>query len=148
MLDCVTAGLRAPGVHRRSGSEKRPEHWRDPANRCFGLLLDGAAEPDRGADGGPQADDLLLLLANAGEDPVAFAPPAVGAATAWETLLDTAAEPPSPARHPAGRPLTLPGRSLRLLRGLAATPAQAQGRRAGRSQSEPSSASPSSSKAS
>ena len=141
-------GLRDVTWLARDGSEKRPEHWRDPANRCFGLLLDGAAEPDRGADGGPQTDDLLLLLANAGEDPVAFAPPAVGAATAWETLLDTAAEPPSPARHPAGRPLTLPGRSLRLLRGLEAAPARAQGRRAGRSQSEPSSASPSSSKAS
>ena len=132
----------------RDGKEKRLEDWRDPANRCFGLLLDGTAGPDLGADGEPQADDLLLLLANAGEGPVAFALPAAGGARSWETLLDTAAEPPSPARHPAGRPLTLPGRSLKLLRGLAAAPAGVHVRRAGRSQSEPSSASPSSVKAS
>ena len=83
----------------RDGSEKTPGHWQDSANRCFGLMLGGAAE-------------TLLLIANAEADPVAFTLPEPGGP--WQLLLDTSA-PEAPETQVSGPRLTLPARTLCLL---------------------------------
>jgi glycogen operon protein len=160
------AGLKDAAWLARDGREMAPGDWEDPGNLAVGLLLDGAADPDLGADGLPEAGDALLLLLNARAEAATFVLPSAGPGTAWETLLDTAADEPAPSsgggRHEPGAALPLADRSLRLLRAVAcpvpdAAPPPSGGRKrqprgptpaAGRSQSEPSSASPRSSKAS
>jgi isoamylase len=124
-------GLKDVAWLSRAGREKDLGDWGDPANLCFGLLLDGAAGPDLGPDGEPLAGEVLLLLANAGPAAVPFRLPAGagGGAAAWETLLDTAADPPPRRRHAPGASLRLPGRSLRLLLLSAAPPPRPPGRR-------------------
>jgi glycogen operon protein len=92
------------------GREMQERHWRDPANRRFGLMLADETE-------------TLLLLANAHGHPVPFALPSVGAGagrpdSGWELLLDTAA-PAAAARPAPGRSLLLAASSLVLLRARA-----------------------------
>jgi isoamylase len=117
-------GLKDVAWLSRAGREKDLGDWGDPANLCFGLLLDGAAGPDLGPEGEPLAGEVLLLLANAGPAAVPFRLPAApggggGAGAAWETLLDTAAaaadDPRLRRRHAPRASFRLAGRSLRLL---------------------------------
>ncbi|HYY59781.1 MAG TPA: hypothetical protein VE756_00160, partial [Burkholderiales bacterium] len=61
--------------------------WKRPATRTLGLLLLGKRLAERDERGAPIEDDDLLLLVNAGEEPVDFTLPAGG----WHLLLDTAA---------------------------------------------------------
>ena len=61
--------------------------WRDRATRALGMLLLGRRLAERDERGAPIEDDDLLLLVNAGEEPVDFTLPAGG----WHLLLDTAA---------------------------------------------------------
>ena len=118
------AGLKDAAWLARDGREMAPGDWEDPGNLAVGLLLDGAAGPDLGPDGRPEAGDVLLLLLNAHPEQAPFVLPGAGPeGRAWETLLDTAADagppPPRPERHPPGTALPLAGRSLRLLRATA-----------------------------
>ena len=64
-----------------SGREMTPTDWQDPGLHCLGVRLT-AEESQRGAD--------LLVIFNAGGSPVDFALPAVGAASEWIRLFDTA----------------------------------------------------------
>jgi glycogen operon protein len=109
---CNTAGIRDVTWLSRDGREKSAAHWRDPLNRCFGLMLASEAE-------------TLLLLANAHDRPVPFVLPAAGPGLRWRPLLDTARPEPEPGRARllapgATRPLA--AHSLVL---LGATPAAA-----------------------
>jgi isoamylase len=117
------AGLKDVAWLGRDGREMTAAAWEDPANLALGLLLDGAADPDLGPDGLPEAGDALLLLLNAQAEAATFTLPAAGPGTAWETLLDTvAADDDATAaggRHRPGAALVLPDRSLRLLRATA-----------------------------
>ncbi len=117
------AGLKDAAWLARDGREMDPGDWENPANLAVGLLLDGAAAPDLGPDGRPEAGDALLLLLNAHPEQAPFVLPGAGPeGHAWEALLDTAAEDGGPAaagRHPPGTTLPLAGRSLRLLRATA-----------------------------
>ena len=101
----------------RQGREMGSADWRATGN-SFGLLLDGTANPDLGPDGRPQDAEPLLLLGNAGDAAVSFILPLGGHGARWETLLDTATDPPGPDQHDGGAPLQLPARSLRLLRAV------------------------------
>ena len=62
-------------------------HWQDPATRTLGMLLLGRRLAERDERGLPIEDEDLLLLVNAGEEPVDFTLPAGG----WHLLLDSAA---------------------------------------------------------
>ena len=63
------------------------EHWQDGNARCFGMLLDGRAQPTgirrRGTDA------TLLLVLNAHHDVVKFTLPAVPGGKRWMCLIDT-----------------------------------------------------------
>ena len=61
--------------------------WQNGATRALGMLLLGRRLAERDERGAPIEDEDLLLLVNAGEEPVEFTLPAGG----WHLLLDTAA---------------------------------------------------------
>jgi glycogen operon protein len=63
----------------------REEHWK--TDRCFGMLIDGRAQPTglrrRGSDA------TLLIVFNSFHEPVPFAIPATVGSEHWSLLLDT-----------------------------------------------------------
>jgi glycogen operon protein len=70
-----------------SGEEMTPEQWQDPNAKCFGVVLDGRAQPTgirrRGADA------TLLVVLNAHHDVVEFTLPTVPGGDSWLCLIDT-----------------------------------------------------------
>jgi glycogen operon protein len=70
-----------------SGDEMTAEQWHDTNAKCFGVVLDGRAQPTgirrRGADA------TLLLLLNSHHDVVEFTLPAVPEGDSWLRLIDT-----------------------------------------------------------
>jgi glycogen operon protein len=101
--EAVAAGLKDVTWLAEDGREMSEARWREPANRCLGLMLADAAE-------------ILLLLLNAQGHPVPFVLPAIGAG--WDVLLDTAV-PEAAGRSAPGRSLALAAASLVLLRARA-----------------------------
>jgi len=81
-LDVRDATWLSPG-----GDEMTPEQWQDPNAKCFGVVLDGRAQPTgirrRGADA------TLLVVLNAYHDVVEFTLPAVPDGDSWVCLIDT-----------------------------------------------------------
>jgi isoamylase len=101
------------------GTEMTPADWNFPGARSLALYLDGADDPDRGADGTPLVDDDFLLLVNAWWEPLEFAVPATEPGETWDPELDTY-EPQNTtaaAKLTAGDHLTVQPRSIVLLRG-------------------------------
>ncbi|NJN18185.1 MAG: glycogen debranching protein GlgX [Oscillochloris sp.] len=72
------------------GQEIGPELWNNPDLRCIGLLLNGKAMREIGEQGKPVRDDVLLILFNAGHEPVPFILPDWPDDPVWEVLIDTA----------------------------------------------------------
>ena len=70
-----------------TGDEMTPEHWNDPNGRCFGIILDGRAQPTGIRKRG--TDVTLLLVLNAHHDVVPFRLPEVVGGTRWMCLVDT-----------------------------------------------------------
>ena len=68
-----------------SGEEMKEENWK--TDRCFGMLIDGRAQPTglrrRGSDA------TLLIIFNSFHEPVPFAIPATVGSEHWSLLLDT-----------------------------------------------------------
>jgi isoamylase len=96
-----------------TGTEMAPQDWDDPQTRCFGMLLDGSAQPSAIPRRGEDATVLLVL--NAWHEDVAFTLPAHAQYRQWTRLLDTAA--PAQQQLPGfepGQPCTATGRSLQL----------------------------------
>jgi isoamylase len=84
------SGLKDVTWLHHDGRELEGSDWADGDLRCLGMRLAGDAVTV-GDEGTP--DRTLLILLNAGSDPVAFVLPAPGAgAAAWEVLAQTAAE--------------------------------------------------------
>ena len=69
------------------GQEKTQESWNDPGERCFGMVLDGRAQPTGIVR--PGSDATLLLILNAYHDVVVFTLPAVTGGNQWKCLVDT-----------------------------------------------------------
>jgi glycogen operon protein len=69
------------------GKEKTQESWNDPRERCFGMVLDGRAQPTGIVR--PGSDATLLLILNAYHDVVVFTLPAVLGGNQWKCLVDT-----------------------------------------------------------
>jgi glycogen operon protein len=99
-----------------SGREMTDETWGSPDVRCLGVRLNGDAIDDVDERGKRIVGDTLLLILNAGEQPVAFTLPATAPEERWETLIDTA-DPWAPARRlrAGGRYELLP-RSMAVLK--------------------------------
>jgi glycogen operon protein len=112
---------------RPDGEEMTPYDWAHPHARSIGMLLGGGAIPCRDARGERVAGDTLLLLLNAGPEPVEFALPSVDGAARergaptdvdqgerWEVLIDTRAAAPPP--EAGARRYGLIARSMAVMR--------------------------------
>jgi isoamylase len=70
-----------------NGDEMSPQHWEDPAAKCFGLLLDGRSQTSGIRRRASEA--TLLLVFNAHHDVVVFTLPKVPGGRDWRRLVDT-----------------------------------------------------------
>ena len=70
-----------------TGEEMAPEHWTDGNVRCFGMLLDGRAQPTGIPRRGHEA--TLLIVFNPWRDVVKFKLPPANGGSAWRLLADT-----------------------------------------------------------
>ncbi len=99
-----------------TGDEMQSEHWNDTNARCFGVLLDGRAQPTGIRRRG--TDVTMLLVLNAHHDVVEFTLPEVIGGTGWQALVDTNhpdLDPEEPPFHAFGTAYEVTGRSLLLL---------------------------------
>jgi glycogen operon protein len=70
-----------------SGSEMRSEDWHDDGMRCFGMLIDGRAQPTGVRQRGREATMLLVL--NGHHDVVTFKLPSCPGGNTWTRVIDT-----------------------------------------------------------
>ena len=70
-----------------SGTELTEEQWQDARAKCFGMLLDGRAQPSGIKQRG--SDATLLIVFNAHHDIVKFTLPEVPEGKRWTRLIDT-----------------------------------------------------------
>jgi glycogen operon protein len=73
-----------------TGDEMEGEHWSDGRMQCFGMLLDGRAQPTGLKQRG--VDATLLLILNAHHDVVNFTLPGHAGDERWTLLIDTNVE--------------------------------------------------------
>jgi glycogen operon protein len=103
-----------------SGVPMTGDDWRAGFAKSVAVFLNGDAITEPGPRGEPITDDSFLLLFNAAEHGIDFTMPDAGYGEQWVTVLDTAEPSPDPEPEPAaakpGDVLTLPDRSLRVLR--------------------------------
>lgn len=89
------------------------EQWSDETMRCFGMLLDGRAQPTGLHERGKEA--TMLVVFNAYHDGVSFTLPVCDGGDNWARLIDTAIEADAPeAAFPPGDTYVIAGRSLLL----------------------------------
>jgi isoamylase len=103
---------------RTDGREMDDDDWGAHFVRSFGMLLGGDALVEWDDRGEQVRDDTFLLLFNAAAEEVPFVLPTTPTPARWEAVLDTArpAAEQDAATHETGAALTLPGRSLLVLR--------------------------------
>jgi isoamylase len=90
-----------------SGGEMRQEDWQNPELRCFGMLIDGRAQPTGIEERG--SDATILLVLNGGHEDAGFTPPGSAESERWLLLLDSG----RPQRGiPGARELFRPGESF------------------------------------
>ncbi|MCU1514420.1 MAG: glycogen debranching enzyme GlgX [Microbacteriaceae bacterium] len=99
-----------------SGTEMEEENWDAGFGRAVGMFLNGNGIASRDARGQGIVDVNFLIFFNAGDDGVDFTIPVADYADAWEIVVDTSgagadSEPKKPAET-----LTVPGKSLAVLR--------------------------------
>jgi isoamylase len=70
-----------------SGVEMRPEDWADGNMRCFGMVIDGRAQPT--GIGRRGEDATLQIVLNGHHDLVKFTLPQHSGGTQWSLLIDT-----------------------------------------------------------
>jgi glycogen operon protein len=96
-----------------SGHEMREGDWTDQSMRCFGMLIDGRAQPT--GIGRRGEDVTALLVFNAFHDVVQFTLPEYAGGTQWSRLVDTNAPDLSDsARFALGTAYDITARSLLL----------------------------------
>lgn len=114
-------GLRDLAWFTPGGAEMTEQDWYAPA-AALGLYLSGRDIPGRDERGRPVTDDSFLALLHAGDRPVAWALPGAPWAAEYEVVLDTSREDQEAApgvRYRGGRTMTVPARSVVLLRVVA-----------------------------
>ncbi|MBV8803477.1 MAG: glycogen debranching protein GlgX, partial [Sinobacteraceae bacterium] len=70
-----------------SGAEMQAENWSDPLMRCFGMIIDGRAQPTGLRQRGTEA--TMLLIFNGHFDLVKFTLPTAPGGNTWTRLIDT-----------------------------------------------------------
>jgi isoamylase len=96
-----------------SGSEMQGENWSDAGMRCFGMLIDGRAQPTGVRQRGTEATMLLVL--NGHFDLVEFTLPAAPGGNTWTRLMDTnVPDDPKTASFKTGESYGVTARSLLL----------------------------------
>ncbi|MFB6614597.1 glycogen debranching protein GlgX [Streptomyces sp. NPDC085524] len=111
-------GLRDLAWFTPAGAEMTERDWYAPAS-ALGMYLSGRDIPGRDERGRQVTDDSFLVLLHTGDRPLAWVLPGAPWADAYEVVLDTSredqAEPPG-TRHRGGETVTVPARSVLLLR--------------------------------
>jgi isoamylase len=77
-----------------SGIEMREETWKDSSTHCFGMMIDGRAQPTGIRQKG--SDATVLIVFNAHYDVVEFTLPQCAGGSSWTLLIDTNHEHASP----------------------------------------------------
>ncbi|MDH6540492.1 glycogen debranching protein GlgX [Streptomyces lavendulae] len=111
-------GLRDLAWFTPAGTEMTERDWYAPA-AAVGLYLSGRDIPGRDERGLQVTDDSFLALLHAGDRPVEWILPGPPWAGTYELVLDTSREAQAEApagRHRGGERLTVPARSVLLLR--------------------------------
>jgi glycogen operon protein len=98
-----------------AGAEMTDQMWGSPDERVLGVLLNGDAIQEVNERGERVTGASLLLMFNAGPQPVSFVLPAISASERWATLLDTADPWALPRRLSAGERYELQARSMAAL---------------------------------
>jgi glycogen operon protein len=111
------AKLKDVAWFRPDGTEMQKEDWQKPVLRSIGFLLGGDAIGEVDERGRKVMGDTLLILLNAGAEPVPFILPAVEWGRDWEWWLDTSDGHAAGRRdYPAGETVSVPNRALVVLR--------------------------------
>ncbi|RVU20461.1 glycogen debranching enzyme GlgX [Streptomyces antnestii] len=113
-------GLRDLAWFTARGTEMTERDWYAPA-ATLGMYLSGRDIPGRDALGAPVTDDSFLVVLHAGDHEESYVLPGRPWADAYEVVVDTASEEQTAApgvTHAAGTAITVPGRSVLLLRAL------------------------------
>ncbi|WP_237293360.1 MULTISPECIES: glycogen debranching protein GlgX [Streptomyces] len=111
-------GLRDLAWFTPAGAEMTERDWYAPS-AALGLYLSGRDIPGRDERGRQVTDDSFLALLHSGDRPVEWVLPGPPWAGEYELVLDTSREEQEDApgtRYRAGQPLTVPARSVLLLR--------------------------------
>ncbi|MFD4346113.1 glycogen debranching protein GlgX [Streptomyces coelicoflavus] len=111
-------GLRDLAWFTAGGTEMTERDWYAPA-ATLGMYLSGRDIPGRDEHGDPIVDDSFLAVLHAGAEPAGFVLPGAPWAERYEVVVDTGREDQEEAPdavHPAGAELTVPGRTVLLLR--------------------------------
>jgi glycogen operon protein len=96
-----------------SGAEMTAENWSDTSMGCFGMLMDGRAQPTGIRKRGEDA--TLLMALNRCHDLVEFALPETAGGWHWQLLIDTnLPETREMGRFTTGEVYGVTGRSLLL----------------------------------
>jgi glycogen operon protein len=112
------SGLKDIVWFRPDGQEMTQEDWHHPSAHSLGMMLGGDAIPTLDEQGEPIIGDTLLILMNAGPDPLDFMLPPVEWGECWEVVIDTRSAAPPEGRVPseAGEKYTLIDRSMVIMR--------------------------------
>ncbi|MER7763308.1 glycogen debranching protein GlgX [Streptomyces sp. NPDC097619] len=111
-------GLRDLAWFTARGTEMTEPDWYAPAG-ALGMFLSGRDIPGRDARGEPVTDDSFLVLLHSGDRPLSWVLPGGPWAREYELVVDTSLEEQERApgtRHRAGGTLTVPARSVLLLK--------------------------------
>ncbi|MER6326514.1 glycogen debranching protein GlgX [Streptomyces coelicoflavus] len=111
-------GLRDLAWFTAGGTEMTERDWYAPA-ATLGMYLSGRDIPGRDEHGDPITDDSFLAVLHAGAEPAGFVLPGAPWAERYEVVVDTGREEQEEAPgavHPAGVGITVPGRTVLLLR--------------------------------
>jgi glycogen operon protein len=103
---------------RPDGRKMTQRDWKREDSRVVGVFLNGEELQEATIEGEPVTDDSFLVLFNAHHEDVEFALPAASFGPAWQHELSTA-DPSLEAgavEHPARSPLSVPSRSVVVLR--------------------------------
>jgi isoamylase len=103
----------------RTGEPMTDADWFDDAQRTVQMWIDGRDVRGHSAAGAPLTDDSWLLVLHSGADPVELTLPGPPYGEAYTPELDTGSptgEPVDPHPLSGGMELTLPGRTVWLLR--------------------------------
>ncbi|MFI9376657.1 glycogen debranching protein GlgX [Streptomyces parvulus] len=111
-------GLRDLAWFTARGTEMTERDWYSPA-ATLGMYLSGRDIPGRDERGEAICDDSFLAVLHAGAAPAEFVLPGPPWAERYEVLVDTGSEDQASepgTAHPAGAPVTVPARTVLLLR--------------------------------